>query len=132
MVAQALHDAQDELADLKLQTARLIRPINNGKAWGVGFDPDRIGEVAAIGTGIDECNRRIESISNDINDIVAIGDGPDNFGLVNRLGEARRSLRNAQQHAANMAQRAIAKSPGMALEKVSCLPGVAEAAGNAG
>lgn len=127
VVAQALHDAQDELADLKLQTARLIRPINNGKAWVVGFDPDRIGEVAAIGTGIDECNRNIESICNDINDIVAIGDGPDNFGLMGRLQEARRSLRSAQNHAAAMSQKAIGRNPGMPLEKISNLPEVAEA-----
>jgi hypothetical protein len=53
--------------------------------------------------------------------------GPDNFGLMAKLQEARRSLRNAQNHAATMSQRAIAKNPGMALEKISNLPGVAEA-----
>lgn len=127
VVAQAYHDALDELADLKLQTARLIRPINNGKAWVVGFDPDRIGEVASIGTGIDECNRNIESIAHDIEEIAAIGDGPGHFGLMDQLQEARRSLRSAQNHAAAASQKAIGRNPGMALERIANLPGVAEA-----
>ena len=59
--------------------------------------------------------------------IVAIGDCPDHLSLMNKLQAARRSLRKAQNHAAAMSQRAIAKNPGLALEKISNLPDVAEA-----
>lgn len=127
VVGLAYQGAVAELAELKQQTARFIRPINNGKAWVVGFDPDRIGEVAAIGTGIDECNRNIKSICNDIEQIVAIGDSPESGPLFVKLQSAQRRLRTAKYSAAAAVQTSVSKNPGMQLDEVQKLPKVAEA-----
>lgn len=128
VVAEAYHEAQDSLIELKQSAQSYLVPGKNSRGqWIPVFDEDRTDDIAHLASRISETKAKIESICNDIETIMSIGDGPAVGPLLAKLQEATRSLRNAQNHAATMSQRAITKNPGMALEKISNLPGVAEA-----
>jgi hypothetical protein len=127
-VADAFRDAGASLIELKESAQSYLVPGKDSRGrWVPVFDEDRTNDVANLASQISQTKDKIESISNDINEIVVIGDGPGHFGLLDQLQEARRSLRNAQNHAANLSQRAIAKNPGLSLDKIANLSGVAEA-----
>lgn len=101
-----------KLADLKRQTASFIRPINNGKAWVVGFDPDKIQEVATIGNGIDETSRKIKSISNDITAFLELSEGrPTLTAIVHERNQHKRRVLATEKHAATALKRALDKDP---------------------
>lgn len=114
--AKAIATAHDvaikALADLRIRTAGLIRPINNGKAWVVGFDPDKIDEVSRVGTEISNVDDKLKSISNDIEEFLSITGGIPVMGeLVAERNTLHKRVQVTEKRAAEALKAALARDP---------------------
>lgn len=130
-VARAYHDSVAELAELKESGRLYIVPGKDSRGrWVPVFDEDCVDEVANLATQISDTKAKLESIANDIEEIVSLGDGPGVWSLVTKLQELRHRVRTATAHVTAESTKAIQKNPGMPLAEINQLPAVIEAYGN--
>lgn len=87
-------EACDTLDHTKRRTLDFLIPHNTGKAWAPAFDPDRIEEVAALGSEINQRRANVKSIAEDIKSFVAVVGGPTINILEDELNRADRRLQS--------------------------------------
>ena len=108
----ARDNALKALADLRIRTVALVRPINNGKAWVVGFDPDKIDEAAGIAAEMSNLDGKLKSISYDVDEFHSVTGGvPVISELVAERNALLKRVLVVEKRAAEALKAALGRDP---------------------
>jgi uncharacterized protein (DUF342 family) len=123
-----LYDAyQKTLAALgssRLQTYRLLVPVNTGKAWHVGFDPDEIETVTALAAEIEQRKEALKTVCQDIETFMDIIQSPTLAAPNEELQRTVLKLKGLTIKAKNAEKLASRRNPEMSSLELQELPEV--------
>lgn len=125
---QAYASAVVELAALKAKTCDYLAPAKSGKAFVVGFDPDRLEEVAALFEGIERQKETIESIAYDIDAYMIITGLPAIGSLSAQVAHNRNRLQMAEDDLRYVVRGLTAAHPELLPQQIVSLPEAVAAA----
>lgn len=119
-MAKAYRSAIAELAALKAKSVEYLVPVKSGEAVVVGFDPDRLEEVATLADRIEKQKETIAEIESDIESFMSVVDHPTIGTLMSRVRQLANQLQSAVTEARNVAQAQAALHPDLLRRKSPC------------
>jgi hypothetical protein len=87
--------ALSDLNQSRKKTIQYIIPVNGSKGWHPGFDPDATEEIAGLANEIESKKAVLKSVSQDIEDFIAVVGYPSLAMLGAELAVVRRHLSDA-------------------------------------
>lgn len=130
--AKALYYAHREaVADLqntRAKTLQFLQPVNNGKAWAVGFAADKIPEVAALAGEIARKEENLKSICHDIEEFLKLNDdAPHLREIARRREEMRGAISRAARAAEAVRRREMMRNRSATMAEMAACPDIVEA-----
>lgn len=124
----AYRAALSDLQDARAQTLDFLQPVNNGKAWVVGFAADKIPEVAALAGEIAKKEENLKSISNDIKTFLDLNDdAPHIREIARRREELRGAISRAARAAEAVRRREMMRNRAATMAELTANPDIVEA-----
>jgi len=125
---RAYQMAVSDLEDLRAQTLKYIMPVKNSKGvWHVGFQSDKIDDVALLASNISAAEEKIESIAYDIERVMELAGGPRIQIIVDKREEARGAISRAAGVVRRQRSIDEVKNRTATIEEILLLPDVAAA-----
>lgn len=133
--AKALYYAHREaVADLqnaRAKTLQFLQPVNNGKAWAVGFAADKIPEVAALAGEIATKEQNLKSICHAIEAFLQLTDGkPDMRSIVRARSEAQGAIGHASRAAEAARRKEFLRQKSATMSELASNPTIIDAEAN--
>jgi len=116
-----------KLADLensRRKTQAFLIPLNTGKGWHPGFDPDMTDAVTRLAAEIDQKKMALKSISEAINDFAAAVGGPSLQPVVDQYRAAKMRLDDLRIKARNTTVLETNRNPRLSPTEIQDLPAV--------
>jgi hypothetical protein len=105
--------ATQKLATLKAQGVSFIVPGKDSRGrWVPIYDDARVGDIATLGSEIEQAGNKIKSVSNDIIAFLELSEGkPMLSAIVHEREQLRRRILATEKHAAAALKKALDKDP---------------------
>ena len=132
--AEKLHDehlaASKVLEDTKAEVLKFLRPVKTrGGFWSLGFDPDKVDEVATLGNLIEDTDCKLQSIAQTVAQFLELSSGACRIEeIATRRATIRQRLKAAENFAKAAVNTELRRAGGdIFLDKIKGAPDVAEA-----